>query len=687
MLVARITALSKGITRNREELLKQVATLIPLALARGWKPTPEQLELDFIKDKIPAETKPSASVKKIEAKNKASLGRQYHDLMADFYVFCEYLPIKYRPGMLKDFPLGGVGPLRPTSAQRKVLNFIIKQLLYDHVPVRIILLKSRQLGCTTILLAFWLWLMLKYGNYHVFFIIDKGAHSAEKLDTIERWMGALKEAFPDDQDLPVIVKKNPHLLLSNNSIFFYESAEAPNPGTSEMLNAVHISEGPKYPRGRMSQLTASIKPALPIAPLTISVNEFTAQGLDDCYLAFEKAREEGTPTPIFLGWFLSDEYSLPVPPGRFEYSLAKEHGDGEQCPTEEEYAKKYKLTPGQVLWRRHRISVDFEGQRVVFDQEHPTTIEHAWRNSAGGNHFGKAVLDFYQKKSRDGVRYNIHNALYPLIPSSPTGAAIDCQPILVEDNFGEFEIWRHPHDTSYGKHQPYFFCGVDVCEGKEPTLQSGEKEPDWTVFYITDDLGNLCARYRTHIKPEDAWIPLLLLSVYYQAIVNAERNGPGNVLWSWFKLCGYNKLTTYPNAGRGNRPVEDRTWTYLSGPTIRKEVLSNLRKRLGQSPDIPCEVVYSEMRTFFNNPKTGKAEAASYAHDDCVMALAHAYWAQAVEEGTIEVAGKMAPPQVEEEIRYRPKVSEPGIDRGFFLQDTDFFDQLPGFVFVGGSDG
>ena len=113
---------------------------------------------------------------------------------------------------------------------------MLDQWLND-VPVRIIILKSRQLGITTLLMAFWLWLIVQNPGITAMVIIDKGDHLNEKRQTYIRWLERISELYPE---LPNVERRGAKVIeLQNMSRFLFESAEAPNPGTSEHIAILH----------------------------------------------------------------------------------------------------------------------------------------------------------------------------------------------------------------------------------------------------------------------------------------------------------------------------------------------------------------------------------------------------------------------------------------------------------------
>ena len=94
------------------------------------------------------------SIKRSPPPTKAPSANPTERLYSDFPFFCKMcLEIAYRPGLNPNAPDGGYGAFVLNEGQRKVAAVMLDQWLNDE-PVRIIILKSRQLGITTLLMAF-----------------------------------------------------------------------------------------------------------------------------------------------------------------------------------------------------------------------------------------------------------------------------------------------------------------------------------------------------------------------------------------------------------------------------------------------------------------------------------------------------------------------------------------------------
>ena len=587
-------------------------------------------------------------------------------MRGDFKSFCKHaIRITYRPGM--NPALGGAGPFYFNSAQDHLWSVVGTLLLTRRIPVRIKLLKARQLGCTTWLLAFWLWMCLTHKNYSVMFIIDKDEHNITKREMVVGWLKYIRATFGGE--FPYLEKKEGGILfLSNGSKIFFESAQAPNPGTSETIMGLHESEKPKWPNNRAKQVQESVTPGLPFAPFTMHVDESTAVGMDEFYDGWVRATEqepggEDYVLPIFLPWYFSAEYTLPVKNFKFENDdeeLKDTHADeggNEILINEEEYCARYKLTHGQILWRRRMIKKTFDGVRGSFDQEYPTTPEHAWRNTA---------TNFFTKVSMAQMKANIRAPIF-------RGDIVDAQgynniyhpclwrslrPVLVENKYGTLKIWEMP---VLGRK---YSAGADFAEGKTVVSQ-GEPEPDETAISIKDEYGVTVALYSSHCKPEEAWLPLLLIAMFFNdATVNGERNSIGHTVLSYFVTTGYpnNLVNQFPEG----RPVVERMWTTVNSNRI--ELLNKLRSAYSVDPRrVYSQAIYDQIEHFVNKMigTKVKPQAANGYHDDYVMAEVHANHCRLWMAGGVD---HRTPPA------FIPKIVEVQKQGGWTLLDTDMYD-------------
>lgn len=554
-------------------------------------------------------------IKPVQDKN-AYIQRLRHD----FIFFCqEALTIKYRPGITKSDLTRG--PLILSRAQLMVAAILLSGLTED-IFISAIILKARQLGITTVLEAFNLWQLMTVDGFHYMLIIDKDDHMYTKRDIMVEWINEVHTRFPDE--FPSIKKREGRVIfLTNGSQLHFESAQAGNPGTSEMMRSLHLSEQTKWPAGRAASVGQSVVPAIPKKGGYFVINESTPLGVDDFYRQYQRAaRRQSNDLPIFLPWYLSEEYYV-SPDVFFSFKnddtelqdvFFDESVNREVTLNEEQYALRYRLTKGQVLWRRDKIKTDFKGKRSEFDKEYPTTAEHAWRGSMAG--FFPNELRMRLASFRRPPLWQGHVSCYNPDVERPRGFS-EYTPTFVEDTVSPtVKLYARPIPGSR------YYLGGDVAEGK--TLLDDENQPDRdsTVFRIVDDDGVLVASFESKEPAEHCWLPMVLLAIYYNlAWVNCEKNGPGKTLWAFFKL------TRYPHnlVETGDAPLDDLVWTRVTQAN-RLTILQMLRALLLGAPHAAPDEEFHTQAEYFGQKPGGRVAApqGQGRHDDHIFAAAHA---------------------------------------------------------------
>lgn len=555
---------------------------------------------------------------------------QIEDLLRDFELFCnEVVRIKYRPGMAPHCEHGGYGPFLLTSAQKKIISIVIDLFFNKNVPVRIQILKSRQLGVTTLFLVFWIWICYQIEGYTAMFMIDKGAHLEEKRQMLISWVEKIAEKFPE---FPTIKRRSSKVLeLTNSSRILLESAESPNPGTSEMLQGLHQSERPKWPEGRSQQVKASILPTIPLTKHTIIIDESTAEGFDDFKADWVRIHEgqddfsDVRVVPIFLPWYISEEYRKTPPKkafhkGKFKWlnrdlEACETDGEGNISLTEQEYASKYNLSYDQVWWRRMKIKAPaptgFGGDRVMFDQEYPTTPDHAW-SSLGIGFFPHSIISRIEAEEPVFIG-RIEHVGQPITTLQLT-SALNIEANVVTEKYGPLRIWTMPEEGMR------YFIGADVSEGKLVTNGS-KSETDFSVIWVLDEYGHDVAMFKDRIPPEEFAYYLILLGRFFNnARINCERNKDGATVWAFFEPTGYPNVY-YRDDSKGR--VSDYAWSII-GPGARIPFLNMLRAAIRDDPTrVRSRQLFGEMKNMVRK-RNGKVEPSSGKHDDCIFARGHA---------------------------------------------------------------
>lgn len=278
--------------------------------------------------------------------------------------------------------------LIPNYAQRELIKTIKKQEAAGE-PIRIIILKARQLGFSTFIQS-WQYarceLTAHRNSMTMSYDIDSTGEMFQKAITIRRQQWCPSEAVRDSNNL---------LELTNGSKFQTATAGKFNAGRSFTLHNLHCSELPFWPNA--STVLTGLMQSIAKHPDTAIFIESTAQGamgsFYDLWCRAEKGRTSYV--PFFAPWFWDPEYSFPFRTEQQGREWARAH----LHPEDREYQKRYNLTNGQMKWRRMKIEDDLENNPLRFQQEYPACAREAFLSS-GRPRFSPELVDALMNQSK-----------------------------------------------------------------------------------------------------------------------------------------------------------------------------------------------------------------------------------------------------------------------------------------------
>lgn len=414
--------------------------------------------------------------------------------------------------------------------QRFILNRFQKRLLAALVknfkqkkPVRFIVLKSRQVGISTLVEAFMFYLLTKYPSTTGLVLAHRN-DSTRNVFTIARrfWQNLSKEEkIPLEGGRPA--KDHIEFMPPHSSAFWVMTAGGDEIGRSWTLNFVHCSEMAFFPNPELT--LTSLNQAVPKPSETwfsMYVIESTANGLNLFKTYWDLAKtEESDWEGFFFSWVDDPACSLELPPGQ-ELKKSK---------TEIEFQLKHKWTDGQLLWARKTCQDQCHGSWPKFFQEYPPD-EHTAFISTGFNVFDPETIGNMKDVAAK-------------TPSIFTGeikflSATEPYPKLVESPMGSLTIWEKP-DTN-----EEYVLGVDCSEG----IGADYSE----IVVLSTRKVKVVAHYRNNrIKPQDFGIVCWLLGAhYYYGLLGVERNAVGLVILAVVEhghgdRQKYPQLRRYPN--------------------------------------------------------------------------------------------------------------------------------------------
>jgi len=339
----------------------------------------------------------------------------------NFEAFCfEYLRIKTKTG--------DIVPLTLNDAQRKLAKTVFEQIKKGK-PVRIIILKARQMGFSTTTEAIIYYLSSLQEAKNAFIVAQDSAASENLYDMFRMYYDYIPESikpmrkrnnarrftFENPALKDVERKKEPGL----KSKITVQSAENKVLARSETIHYLHVSELAFWPENYKVKHRTSLFAALSKESGSLAIVESTANGIEIYKEMWDDAVSgKSDYIPLFFPWFEMPDYHMAI------------SADFVLTQTEIELKEKFDLSDEQIQWRRYIIKNDLGGDEKLFRQEYPSTPEEAFLVT-GRTVFNQDKLDAMSHHTKTGKRYSI------IIPPAIEGQGYDWTQVqFVEDDRG-----------------------------------------------------------------------------------------------------------------------------------------------------------------------------------------------------------------------------------------------------------
>ena len=495
----------------------------------------------------------------------------------------EYIKIRNKQGKIV--------PLKFNEPQMKYYN-VIKKLREQSKPIRVIILKARQMGFSTETEGIIFKNVVTKHNYNAGIV----AHKVDSTNNLFEMSKRMYEFLPDEIK-PDKKKSNAKELVFNNengtgldSKIKCMTAGGNGIGRSDTFTALHLSEFAFW-EGNKKDTLAGLIQSVPNTPDSIVIIESTANGFEYFKELWDNAvAGKNDFYALFIGWNELQEYQMPYT----GFELDKE---------EKELQHLYGLTLEQLTWRRWCIQNNCGGDVDIFKQEYPICPEEAFL-STGKCYFNKQNIINRMKKAPKPIMEGFFSCNY-------NGTKISDIEFVNEEK-GIIKIFKKPEE-----HRPYVIGGDTSGEGS-----------DFFTLHILDNItGEQVAVLKQEFDETEYVKQAYCLGMYYNiALIGIENN---------FSTYPTKKLeeVNYPNQYVRNKEdtyisKHDKAFGFKTTSITRPLILAGLQEIVGDEEEINKINDYdtlSEMLTFIKN-KVGRPEAEEGYHDDLVMGLAIAHY-------------------------------------------------------------
>ena len=467
----------------------------------------------------------------------------------DFYFFAyAYARIKNKEGG-EDIPFY----LRP--AQVKVCK-IMERMRLAGVPIKIILLKCRQWGGSTLTDIYMAWIMLFWKTHWNCNIVGhQSTSSITVFNMYERLINSIPlwlfyptgVEYPDDVRKIKNDAKNPNIkyLVPRSCKIQTGSALNPESARSDDVAMAHITEEAFFPNTEKWTPSLVVKSVIsPILnmPFNFIVRESTPNGMEnefhDEWIRAKSVDKEGNPlssyVPVFVAWFEIETYvkrfNSEDERADFAIWLWRHRNDS--------------TGHGAYFWHLYEIGASLEGINWYIEklkdyatiedmqQEYPSDDIEAFKYS------GKSVFDIYKvEKLRPDCTDpifigDIEGDSYDptiVLPGSPSTPSVKYEKYacmqnlrLVEAAAGPFRVWDMPDDSEQVKYR--YLVAVDI--------GGSHKTSDWSDIVVIDrydcmygGVPAVVAEWHGHCDPDQLALKCAQIAHFYQdAFLVVENN-------------------------------------------------------------------------------------------------------------------------------------------------------------------
>ena len=481
-------------------------------------------------------------------------------------------------------------PFRNWTPAQKKLYRVVRNLVRRNLPVRVVVLKARQMGISTLIELMTYWRTAFFPN--VTSLV--AAQEDDAVDRIFEMFRIFYSTTPDpirpaherftaeeirfgDRKRNVGSLGLASRILTKTTALGGSRKEISGKGRGATYHCFHGSEVAFWPSPHT--FMSGVTPGLHKKPNTYGFLESTARGTGNWFHRRWKraaegwrlvAQPSGPPRwmcsgrpglwiPVFLSWLEHPDYLIDIPGGdkEAERKYYKKHLNKE----ERRLVTDFGATLEQIEWRRVMLD-DMDGDSVLFAQEYPAEPEEAFQST------GRTVFDMLAMQ-----RYHDQIMAEPEEATKRGRLTTDDhgKTFFTEDPNGPLKIFKEPKEANS------YVIGADPCEGRAregdnacaQVLCSASEDPEerWEQVAVWCD----------RVDPDEFAQELKRLGRYYgEAFIVCEVNGPGQTTdlmlskgnyWNRYRHVEYDRVT-------GKRTLK---WGWHTNTKTRSVMVGSLR--------------------------------------------------------------------------------------------------------------
>lgn len=507
------------------------------------------------------------------------------------------------------------------KAQRKLLKVLV-ETAFALKPIRVILVKARQWGGSTLIQLFCAWIQLfhrKNWNSVIATHIEEAARNIRGMYTL------VADRHPKDiLDIRFRAfegsSKNKQI-VDRGCVIYIGSMERPNSLHSGNYKLVHCSEvgyWKETTQRKPSDFVNAFEGSVPLEPFTLVALESTAKGTGNFFHTtwLNAIKGENAYTPVFVAWWEIDMYTMPFD----SYKDMKLFV--ESMNSYELYMFSLGATLEGLHWyREKRKSFDNDWD---MQEQFPSTADEAFVTSGRKAHHPlhiKQMEAFAKKPSFIGEMF----------ADAPSGEeAINNSLQFKELAKGDFWVWKKPDYDRLYEHR--YVVSLDI--------GGSAAKADWSVIRVLDRLPMInggvpefVATYRFHMDQDlTAWRAVQVAKWYCDALLVVEANvlntfqTEGNFTSTVLDIIAHVYPNLYyrddPEKIKEGVPAKYGFWTGRN----KSEIVSIMTKGLREMGFIERDQRMLDECGWYELKQDGSYGAIDGQHDDIYMSSGINLW-------------------------------------------------------------
>lgn len=356
--------------------------------------------------------------------------------------------------------------------QRELL-FVLIDLFWQKVPMRIILVKARQWGGSTLIQMFIAWLQIfHFENWHSAIVGDV-EEQARTIRGMYRRMAELHPKEVQEITFSSFERSTKNLILNERGcIISIGSMQRPEGLRSSDIMMAHKSEVASWKEtmGKKPEDLIQALSGMPLVHGTLDVEESTAKGLGNYFHKsyLQAVNKESDRIPVFIPWYHIDMYQQPIYNQKELRSFAENLNEYGQFLWEEGATLE---GINWYFWKRRHEGWDAKEDHWRMNAEYPTTSAEAFQSTGR-----RAFSPIYVKQS--GIYTCKPEFVGEVFAASTTGKDALSNIVFTPTPNGNLHIWELPDTEKVYRYR--YVVGIDIGGRTD--------KADYTIIRVLDRL-------------------------------------------------------------------------------------------------------------------------------------------------------------------------------------------------------